>query len=321
MSGATTEAPHPAFTAALVVTLRLRPGVEANFSSWHARMSTAPASAAGFVSAEVNAPAPGELEWRVVQRFRNVSYLQAWRASELHGRLIREGSELVEGGDGSGLREHEISDGVANGVVTEVVTTYVKPGKDQEYQAWAEKIHQAEAEFPGYRGSYLQPPASQRQHYWTTLVRFATPEQLDRWLSSDVRKAFLHQHEELVQSWEHHRLPSSFSGWFPTDAATSESPSSWKQSMIVILMLFPIVMLEIRFLSPLLGGMSTSPATFIGNVISVVLLAWPFMPLAIAAMKWWLLPGKDSPKWTNALGVALLVGLYAMEITVLSWLV
>ena len=91
--------------------------------------------------------------------------------------------------------------------------------------------------------------------------------------------------------------------------------------MIVILMLFPIVMLEIRFLSPLLGGMSTSPATFIGNIISCVLLAWPFMPLAIAAMKWWLLPGKDSPKWTNALGVALLVGLYAMEITVLSWLV
>jgi len=321
MSAATTEAPHPAFTAALVVTVRLRPGVEANFSSWHARMSTSPASVAGFVSAEVNAPAPGELEWRIVQRFRNVSDLQAWRASELHGSLIREASELAEGSDGSGLREDEISGGVANGVVTEVVTTYVKPGKDHEYQAWAEKIHQAEAEFPGYRGSYLQPPASQRQHYWTTLVRFATPEQLDRWLGSDIRKAFLRQHEELVQSWEHHRLPSSFSGWFPTDAETSESPKTWKQSMIVILMLFPIVMLEIRFLSPLLRGVSTSPATFIGNVISVVLLAWPFMPLAIASMKWWLLPGKDSSRWTDELGLALLVGLYTAEIIVLSWLV
>jgi hypothetical protein len=321
MSATLTEAHNPSFTAALIVTVRLRPGVETKFSSWHARMSTAPASTAGFVSAEVNAPAPGELEWRVVQRFRNVSDLRAWRASDLHARLFREASELVEDGDGRGLREDEISDGVANGVVTEVVTTYVKPGKDNEYQAWAEKIHQAEAEFPGYRGAYLQPPASQHQHYWTTLVRFATPEQLDRWLGSEVRKAFLRQHEELVQSWEHHRLPSSFSGWFPIDAATSESPKSWKQSMIVILMLFPIVMLEIRFLSPLLGGVSTSPATFIGNVISVVLLAWPFMPLAIASMKWWLLPRKDSPKWTDALGIALLVGLYTAEIIVLSWLV
>src|ERR1700722_8901992 len=321
MSAAITEAHNRSFTAALVTTMRLRPGVEASFSSWHARMSTAPMSVVGFVSAEVNAPAPGELEWRVVQRFHNVRDLQAWRASGLHERLFREASELVEGGDGGGLREDEITDGVANGVVTEVVTTYVKPGKDHDYQEWAEKIHQAEAQFPGYRGAYLQPPASQNQHYWTTLVRFATPEQLDRWLSSDVRKALLRQHDELVQSWEHHRLPSSFSGWFPTNATSSESPKSWKQSMLVVLMLFPIVMLEIRFLSPLLRGLSTSPATFLGNIISVVLLAWPFMPLAIAPMKWWLLPGKDSSKWTDALGIALLVGLYTVEIFVLSWLV
>ena len=95
MSATLAEAHNPSFTAALIVTVRLRPGVETKFSSWHARMSTAPASTAGFVSAEVNAPAPGELEWRVVQRFRNVSDLRAWRASDLHARLFREASELV----------------------------------------------------------------------------------------------------------------------------------------------------------------------------------------------------------------------------------
>src|SRR5208282_5062437 len=99
MSAATTEAPHPAFTAALVVTVRLRPGAEASFSSWHARMSTAPAGVPGFVSAEVNAPAPGELEWRVVQRFRTVAELQTWRASESHKRLMSEASEFAEGAD------------------------------------------------------------------------------------------------------------------------------------------------------------------------------------------------------------------------------
>jgi antibiotic biosynthesis monooxygenase (ABM) superfamily enzyme len=316
-----TEAQNSQLTAALVLKMRLRPGVEAGFSSWHARMSTAPTSVVGFVSAEVNAPGPGESEWRVVQRFRNVSDLKAWRASEPYERLLREAHELVDGGNGCGLREDEIIDSVTNGVVTEVVTTYVKPGRDHEYQAWAEKIHQAEAQFPGYRGGYLQPPASERQHHWTTLVRFATPEQLDVWLSSDVRRELLSQHDKLVQSWEHHRLPSSFSGWFPTDAASNQSPKSWKQSMLVILMLFPTVMLEIRFLSPLLNGLSSSPATFIGNVISVFLLAWPFMPIAIAPMKWWLLPRKDSSGWTNALGIALLIGLYVVEITVLSRLV
>jgi hypothetical protein len=49
MSEAITEASHSPFTAALAMTMRLRPRVEASFSSWHARMSTAPVSVTGFV--------------------------------------------------------------------------------------------------------------------------------------------------------------------------------------------------------------------------------------------------------------------------------
>jgi uncharacterized protein len=45
--------------------------------------------------------------------------------------------------------------------------------------------------------------------------------------------------------------------------------------MLVELMLFPIVALEVRFLTPMLGGLNAAMATFIGNVISVFLLAWP----------------------------------------------
>jgi len=316
-----TDTVNPPSTAALVVKMRLRPGAEASFSAWHAKMSLAPSDALGFVNAEVNAPAPGESEWRITQRFRTVNEVKAWRASECYSRLVQEAYALADGADGAGLREDEIIDGLGGGVVTEVVTTYVKGGKDQEYREWASKIHQAEAQFPGYRGSYLQPPPSVGQRYWTTLVRFAKPAELDVWLNSSIRRELLSKHHELVQSWEHHRLPSSFSGWFPADPATKESPKGWKQSMLVLLMLFPIVMLEIRFLSPLLRGASASPATFVGNAVSVSLLAWPFMPLVIRPMKWWLLPGSSRSKWINPLGLALLLGLYAMEIVLLARLV
>ncbi len=60
--------------------------------------------------------------------------------------------------------------------------------------------------------------------------------------------------------------------------------------MLVVLMLFPIVVLEMRFLNPMLRGLRTVPATFVGNVIA---LAWPFLPIAIMVMSWWLLPRKD----------------------------
>jgi antibiotic biosynthesis monooxygenase (ABM) superfamily enzyme len=281
-------------------------------------MTTAPAAVEGFVSSEVNAPSHGELAWSVVHNFRHADALKAWRASAAYHGLLREAQTLVDAADAQALREDEVAEGLGGGVVTEIVTTYVKPGKDREYQAWAEKVRRAEALFPGYRGGYLQPPVSEQQHYWTTLVRFAAPEQLDSWLSSDVRHELLHEHEGLVQSWEHHRLPGSFPGWFPSDPASGKSPPSWKQSMLVVLMLFPIVVLELRYLSPSMRGLNAAAATFIGNVISVSLLAWPLMPLTISIMRWWLLPRKDRARWATPVGVAFLIVLYAVEITFLS---
>lgn len=312
---------NSALPAALVTRVRLRDGVDATFSAWHAKATTAPVGTAGFISTEVEAPSVGGAsEWSIIQHFRTADAMRAWRATEAHRELIESARALVNGTDASALREDEVGENQLQGVVTEVVTTQVKPGKDDAYQAWAEKVHKAEAQFPGYRGSFLQPPASSQQHYWTTLVRFATPEQLDAWLNSDVRKQLLKEHEGLVQTWEHHRLPSSFAGWFQIDPATGQSPASWKQSLLVVLMLFPIVMLEIKYLTPLIHNFNLSEQTFIGNVISVFLLAWPFMPLIIRPMNWWLLPSRSSSKWVTPAGAALIAGLYLIEIVVLAWL-
>jgi uncharacterized protein len=308
-------------SVALVVRLRLRSEVEGAFASWHARMITAPAGVPGFISAEVSAPTePGSREWSVIQHFRTVEQMDAWRSSRESRGLFERARQLVDSNDPDSLREEPQTELWAGNVVTEVVTTFVLPGKDREYAEWARKVHSAEAQFPGYRGGFLQPPASSKQPYWTTLVRFATPEQLDAWLNSSVRRELLREHEQLIASEEHHRLPGAFAGWFPTDLATGNSPKAWKQSLLVVLMLFPIVMLEAKYLSPLIRGFNFSFGTFIGNVISVFALTWPFMPLVIRAMKWWLLPAPDAPRWVTPAGTALLVALYAVEVAALSYL-
>jgi antibiotic biosynthesis monooxygenase (ABM) superfamily enzyme len=48
------------------------------------------------------------------------------------------------------------------------------------------------------------------------------------------------------------RLSNSFAGWFPSEGPDREPPTTLKQSMVVLLVLFPIVMEELRFLTPLL---------------------------------------------------------------------
>lgn len=299
--------------AVVVIKMRLRAGVEQGFSAWHAKICTVAAQLPGFISAEVNAPAAlGPPVWRIVHHFRSDDQLRAWRQSEEHRRLLIEAESLVETNDSGGLVEEESAEDSEEATVTEVVTTYVRPDKADEYKAWAAKIHRAEAQFPGYRGGFLQPSMSSGQSYWTTLVRFATPQQLEDWLNSSERHELLREHKALVSSWSQHRLPTSFAGWFPPDQ--SASSSEWKQSMIVVLMLFPIVMAELRFLTPLTSGMKPALGNFIGNVLSVVLLAWPFMPLAIRALKWWLVPQEDRASWINPAGMVLVLAIYAMEI-------
>lgn len=300
---------------AVVVKVRLREGIDQAFSAWHARMCTVTSQLPGFISAEVNAPAAAEPPvWRIVQRFRTEDHLSGWLESEQYRQLMLEAEWFADKNQTGGLIEERGAENSDEATVTEVVTTYVRPDRAREYMEWAAKTHRAEAQFPGYRGGFLQPPASSDQGYWTTLVRFSSPEQLDAWLNSPEREELLREHKALVSSWSQHRVPTSFAGWFPQDQASSSSLPRWKQSMVVIMMLFPIVMLELRFLTPLTNGLKPALGTFIGNVLSVVLLAWPFMPMAIRGLNWWLVPGEDRPSWTPLRGALVVLAIYAVEI-------
>jgi len=98
------------------------------------------------------------------------------------------------------------------------------------------------------------------------------------------------------------------------EAVQEIKSSTWKLSMLVLLILFPIVMLEFRYLNPFLQNLNISFATFIGNIISVSLIAWPFMPLAIWLLGWWLFPKGTSHLKITFLGVLLLLILYFLEV-------
>ena len=116
------------------------------------------------------------------------------------------------------------------------------------------------------------------------------------------------------------QVATAFSGWFTFSDAPGQVPPNWKQSMIVLLTLYPIVMLELLFLNPLTQSLGMAVATFIGNALSVAATGFLLIPLALRAFEWWLLPRpNDSPR-VEAAGIALIVGLYAISIVVFALL-
>jgi antibiotic biosynthesis monooxygenase (ABM) superfamily enzyme len=107
-----------------------------------------------------------------------------------------------------------------------------------------------------------------------------------------------------------------YAGWFSPIAKTGEIPAVWKQTMIVLLILFPIVMLELKYLSPWTSNLNPSLSTFIGNAISVSLIAWPMMPIAILFLGWWLSPKGFDIRRATIIGTCLLILLYLVEIAI-----
>ena len=113
---------------------------------------------------------------------------------------------------------------------------------------------------------------------------------------------------------------TGFEQWFPVAGRTA-APPGWKQNMIVLLLLYPVVFLfGLWVQTPLLMGRVGLPfwlALFIGNVISVVLLNW-LVPWTSRGFGWWLAPPRDPGGRISIAGGLLIIALYAASLFIFS---
>lgn len=303
----------------LLLCARVRPGSESAFAQWQVRWQTA-ALAAGALTVEFWPPAPpDQLEAVAIARFPSIDALRQWRRGERNSKLIDEVAPLVEGGLVMQLVGQAAVDYAVKHGVTMVMVTEIKPGKEAAYRAWADRIQKLQATFPGYVGSFVQPP-QHKEKGWTTVLRFDSTPHLEGWLKSSERAAMVKESEDLVEGFHAQRIDTSFPGWVPNDPTTGKPPNMWKTACLVLLTLFPIVMLEIKFLNPHLHALNPAVATFIGNAITVALTTWPLMPLAIYGFHAWLFP-ENKPRWLVMTMPIVLVLCYLIEIALLWYLV
>jgi uncharacterized protein len=303
--------------AKLISALRIHEGKKDLFLDWNGRAGAALLSGQGFASREVIPPQDDDTpEWVIITRFDSMEHLRAWRASDTRRHLFEEAKPFLEGeiieltGDAAAQYRVENS-------VTEVILDQVIPGKETAYQEWSDRIQKAQAKSSGYQGGYSQPPPKLTGAGWMTLMRFATVDDLNRWMTSPERNALLEEAKELVAATYQHRVDTSFPGWVPIDAS-GKAPPNWKTTMLVLLGLYPIVCLEILFLMKILAGLGIQSALagFIGNALSVAATGYITMPYLCRWLDWWLLPREDAPASVHWKGSLIIILLYALSIAV-----
>ena len=291
------------------------------FFEWQRKLHEKILTYAGFASLEIISPSENApSDWIIIQSFYDRSSLSAWRQSHDRQNLLDQLKPFLKQ-DNPLIKEVDLNPDIQKGQVVEVFITQVSADQVEAYREWIGKIHEAETKFTGFEKVYVQAPKNEKNGSWITLLQFDSPENLDRWLASPERQKILAEAKLIIKSLESHRVTSSFSGWFQEYSQLSSIPPVWKQTMLVLLVLFPVVMLELRFLNPLMEGLNTSLKTFIGNAISVTLVSWPLMPIAIYFLKWWLNPPSIDRFRCDLKGFFVVVLLFLTEIAILWYLI
>lgn len=317
MTQSSTHSEPPPSDTVYLIKMSVNSGDAGEHVNWLARLMMVGVGSGSVLSAEIiPSSSPDEQTWTLVQRFYAQPLIAESQAHPDWLKLLEEVAPKIEANEITLTNSVSSSHGTIGSVAVAIVTQ-VKPGQESTYLEFEKQFQSAQAKRRGYRGVYLQPPTKKTPGVWTTLIRFDSPDALDDWFISDERKKLLTQAEPLVSSTDYQTVAGSFPGWFPPQETGGKGPPNWKTAMLILLGLYPIVMLEIRYLNPQLHALNPAIANFIGNSISVALTTWVTMPLSIRAFTPWLFPKKDTPAWVSPFSFALVLVLFALEIALL----
>ncbi len=304
----------------IVTQTRVRDGRAEEFARWQNAISAAAAEFPGFAGQSVMPPSPPvQVDWVIVQRFADADAASAWLRSDRRTRLLDSVLPMLVGADDVHVvRDHAA--GVRPAPVSAVISTRVKPGQEGAYRAWEQRIAAAQARFAGFRGYRFEPPIPGVQDDWLAILRFDTECDLQAWLDSSERRRLLEESAPFVEEFHSRVVRTGFEQWFP-GADRTAAPAAWKQNMIVLLLLYPVVFLfGLWVQTPLLIGRIGLPfwlALFIGNVVSVTLLNW-LVPWTSRGFGWWLSPPRDPGGRISVAGALLIAALYAASLFVFS---
>lgn len=308
------RSPASAGPVTIVTQTCVRPEESDAFARWQEQTSSVVAAFPGFISETVMKPSPpSQVDWVILQRFTDAEAATAWLHSERRLERIVSAGPMTLGRDDI----HIVNDGGAGVVpspVSAVISTRIKPGQEAAYRGWEQRIAAAQSKASGFQGYRFEPPVPGIQDDWLAIVRFDTEPNLQAWLDSPVRQALLSDAAAFTENFHTRIARTGFDQWFPTAVGTPRPPA-WKQNMLVLLMLYPVVfvfgaLVQVPFLIGRVG-LTFPIALFIGNVASVVLLNY-LVPWTSVRFSWWLGPTGSNPRSTDIAGAALVVALYGL---------
>ena len=174
-----------------------------------------------------------------------------------------------------------------SGSATMVFARKLEPGQHKQYEDWLRLVAQATSAFAGYGGTTVLRPVTDQDNY-TAIVHFDTAENLERWMNSAERNRCLKGLEEIGIEREEISSLAGLDHWVSHSGNLQAPPPNWKMAVLVLAGLYPIVLLDAVFLSPMLGFLPWPIGILISLSVSVPIMVWIILPLLSKVLGRWL---------------------------------
>lgn len=304
---------------ALVIHRRLAESSADAYEAWQERVGARLARWPGFLDRTVIRPNPPvQVDWVIVQHFRDVESARGWLQSTDRAELAAEIQDHFIGND----EVHLITENARHReeAVSVLISSAVDPERETEFLAWQRRIAAAESRCDGFVGHKVERPVPGVQDEWVVILSFDTDEHLDRWLESPERARLLEQGKPFNSELRLTKASYGF-GFWTADAQAAAEPVG-KGNLLVLLMLYPVVFLWGYFIADPLFAAHGVPfwlSLFIGNLVSTQLLGWFLVPWAFRRFSWWVSP--KVPRRVNLIGYGVVIALYVVSMAVYALLI
>jgi uncharacterized protein len=273
-------------------------------------------TAPGFVAFAASIRRDAPLNWAVAVTFDSEDLLHQWLDGSTWNHLVRRGaargllrlsSDLV------------IIDGAVMPTGVAIVSSSVSGGMEADFQASLVKLTMAASRLSGYEGAAVFPPGARGE--WRSLIRFRTEPQLSAWLRSPQRtQALPPVRSSLTKDFSVFAKTTPLGTTVRNVNGKTEMTPSWKTAMLLLMVLYPVGMLQSRFVAPVIGKLGAQPwlSVWLGQIISVALMQWWLMPTVSSWCRRWLDPVDGAGLRISLRGAAVAMIVYAASLTLFA---